>query len=144
MIEINWKDDHAILTGEQMDPALIFNCGQAFRFEEEETGIYGGIAYGRQIWCRKTGQGMELFPTTPKEVGQIWSAYFDLDFAIRQRMGVFLRMLFCKRRRSAALGFGFCARNLLRHSLPLFYPQITISRAFGASSKNYARWQGNK
>ena len=81
MIEIIWKEDCAILTGEQMDPALIFNCGQAFRFEqEEETGAYRGIAYGRQICCRKTQNGMELFPVTPEEMEEIWKGYFDLDF----------------------------------------------------------------
>lgn len=81
MIEIIWKDDCAVLTGEQMDPALIFNCGQAFRFEqEEETGAYRGIAYGKQIWCRKTPNGMELFPVTPEEMEAIWKGYFDLDF----------------------------------------------------------------
>ncbi len=80
MVEIIWKDDCAVLTGEQMDPALIFNCGQAFRFEQEETGAYRGIAYGRQIWCRKTPNGMELFPVTPEEMEAIWKGYFDLDF----------------------------------------------------------------
>lgn len=81
MVEIIWKDDCAVLTGEQMDPALIFNCGQAFRFEqEEETGAYRGIAYGKQIWCRKTPNGMELFPVTPEEMEAIWKGYFDLDF----------------------------------------------------------------
>ena len=80
MVEIIWKDDCAVLTGEQMDPALIFNCGQAFRFEREETGAYRGIAYGKQIWCRKTPNGMELFPVTPEEMEAIWKGYFDLDF----------------------------------------------------------------
>lgn len=80
MVEIIWKDDCAVLTGEQMDPALIFNCGQAFRFEQEETGAYRGIAYGKQIWCRKTPNGMELFPVTPEEMEAIWKGYFDLDF----------------------------------------------------------------
>lgn len=80
MIEITWKDGGAVLAGEQMEPSLIFNCGQAFRFEQEETGAYRGIAYGKQIWCRKTPNGMELFPVTPEEMEAIWKGYFDLDF----------------------------------------------------------------
>jgi N-glycosylase/DNA lyase len=80
MIEITWKDGGAVLAGEQMEPSLIFNCGQAFRFEEQEAGVYRGIAYGRQIWCRKTKNGMELFPVTPEEMEKIWKGYFDLDF----------------------------------------------------------------
>ena len=61
MVEIIWKKDHALLLGEQMDPQIIFNCGQAFRFTyDEKRRAYRGVARGRQIWCRKLENGGDL------------------------------------------------------------------------------------
>lgn len=81
MIEITWNKNTARLTGEQMSPEIIFNCGQAFRFlYDEKKRAYGGVAHGRQVWCREIENGMELFPVTPKQVEEIWRGYFDLDF----------------------------------------------------------------
>lgn len=144
MVEIIWKDDCAVLTGEQMDPALIFNCGQAFRFEREETGAYRGIAYGKQIWCRKTPNGMELFPVTPEEMEAIWKGYFDLDFCYPPEDARFSSDAVLREAAHAAPGFEFCARSLLRRSLPSSYPPITTLHAFGALLRNYASWQASR
>ncbi len=87
----------ARLTGEQMSPEIIFNCGQAFRFlYDEKKRAYGGVAHGRQVWCREIENGMELFPVTPKQVEEIWRGYFDLDFATRQRVRHLLGTRCCK------------------------------------------------
>lgn len=82
MVELSWaKEEHAYLIGEPMDPAVIFRCGQAFRFSyDSQMGAYGGIAHKRQIWCRKLENGMEIFPVTPEQIEEIWWDYFDLGF----------------------------------------------------------------
>ncbi len=91
MVELSWaKEEHAYLIGEPMDPAVIFRCGQAFRFSyDSQMGAYGGIAHKRQIWCRKLENGMEIFPVTPEQIKEIWWDYFDLGFCYTsQRNGI--------------------------------------------------------
>ncbi len=79
-MNINYDGDRAIISGEYINPFVVFDCGQTFRFERcGET--MSGIAMGKRITLRNTDDGLEIYPTTEVEISNIWSDYFDLDFS---------------------------------------------------------------
>lgn len=59
------------------DPAVIFGCGQAFRFQENE-GTWEGVAYGEKVTVRADGGDVVIGTSGPLPEKQ-WRAYFDLD-----------------------------------------------------------------
>ncbi|MCY6957004.1 DNA-3-methyladenine glycosylase family protein [Clostridium brassicae] len=56
----------------------IFDCGQCFRWREEENGNYIGVAFGKVIEVQKIDNDVILYNTTEDEFENIWSNYFDL------------------------------------------------------------------
>ncbi len=75
---------------EDFSPALIFGCGQSFRFEQMEPGLYRGVALGRELTLAETPQGVRLH-CTPQEYEAVWRAYFDMDLdyaAVRRAVAV--------------------------------------------------------
>lgn len=83
MIYATFHKGRALLTGERISPALVFNCGQAFRFDPFADG-YLGVACGRVLFTRETNAGLELSPVTPGEYATVWAHYFDaaLDYPV--------------------------------------------------------------
>ncbi len=57
----------------------IFECGQCFRWNEEEDGSYTGVALGKVINLRKEGENVYFHNTNLEEFKGIWHRYFDLD-----------------------------------------------------------------
>lgn len=54
------------------------DCGQSFRWEQEENGGFRGVAFDREVTARMCGG--ELYIIGGKiEDGALWSDYFDLD-----------------------------------------------------------------
>lgn len=62
-----------------LDLALTLDCGQAFRWEEEEDGSWSGAAYGRFLNIRKTDSGDFILKTSVEAFENVWHNYFDLD-----------------------------------------------------------------
>lgn len=58
--------------------ALTLDCGQCFRWKEEEDGIWHGFAGGRSVRVARTKDGLIFFGTTADEVNGFWADYFDL------------------------------------------------------------------
>ena len=72
------------------DPVRIFECGQCFRWNADESGVYTGVALGRVARLRQSG-GSIFISGTPEEFETVWHDYFDLgrDYGeIRQRLCV--------------------------------------------------------
>jgi N-glycosylase/DNA lyase len=59
-------------------PALIFECGQCFRFTPVEDGVYRGAAHGKVLTLTETSKGIEL-DCTQEDFDNIWSGFFDLE-----------------------------------------------------------------
>jgi len=68
------------------DLVRIFECGQCFRWNADENGVYTGVAFGRAARVRRVG-GSVFISGSLREFEEIWVDYFDLrrDYArIRQ------------------------------------------------------------
>lgn len=63
----------------EMNLDLTLDCGQAFRWNKDENGIWRGTAYGKSIGVKAADGGMEIYGSNVNEVKEIWCGYFDLD-----------------------------------------------------------------
>ena len=59
------------------DPVKIFECGQCFRWDADENGVYTGVARGRIARLRKEG-GSVYITSTLEDFDTVWRDYFDL------------------------------------------------------------------
>ncbi len=71
------------ITQEAIDPCLIFECGQAFRFNKVSRDTYFGVVEGRVLFVRKTKEGMDLYPVMRRDM-EFWREYFDLGSSYRK------------------------------------------------------------
>ena len=56
------------------------DCGQAFRWEETENGIWRGVAFDKYLELQKLANGtVVLYNTSKEDFENIWRHYFDLD-----------------------------------------------------------------
>lgn len=62
---------------DDFDLEKIFECGQCFRWNADEDGIYTGVAMGRAARIRKAG-GSFFITCSEKDFKNIWYDYFDL------------------------------------------------------------------
>ena len=70
------------------DLPRIFECGQCFRWNADENGVYTGVAFGRAARIEKRG-GEILISGSAEDFENIWRGYFDLGLdyaAIRQSL----------------------------------------------------------
>ena len=70
--------DSFVLIPPDFDPAETLDCGQAFRWEETDTGAWRGVAHGRELTITKEGDKLRLH-CTQEEFDRIWKNYFDLE-----------------------------------------------------------------
>ncbi len=63
---------------EDFDPIKIFECGQCFRWNADENGVYRGVAHGiaAKVW---TENGSVFISGTMADVQNVWHSYFDMD-----------------------------------------------------------------
>ncbi len=63
---------------EDFKPQLVFECGQAFRWNVDEDGVYTGIAYGipARVW---TDNGAVYILSEAGSYEKVWKEYFDMD-----------------------------------------------------------------
>ena len=61
---------------EELDIVKTFECGQCFRWNADENGVYSGVAYGypAKVWA-ENGE-VYIKSAAPEE---LWREYFDLD-----------------------------------------------------------------
>ena len=56
------------------------DCGQAFRWEETENGIWHGVAFNKYLELEKLADGtVVLYNTSKEDFEGVWLHYFDLD-----------------------------------------------------------------
>lgn len=55
-----------------------FNCGQCFRFNEINDGIFCGVAFGKVLKLCTNGENLVLFNTSQDDIDTYWNDFFDL------------------------------------------------------------------
>ena len=81
MFTAEFKNNNAYISvPDGLDLPHTLDCGQAFRWEETESGVWRGTAYGKYLELKKAEDGtLVLFNTTESDFNGIWRKYFDLD-----------------------------------------------------------------
>lgn len=81
MFKTEFKNNNTyILNLKAFDLPQTLDCGQAFRWEEKENGVWQGVAYNKYLELEKCEDGtVVLYNTTEKDFNEIWRKYFDLD-----------------------------------------------------------------
>ena len=87
-----FKHDNEIeITGPiDFDPAKIFECGQCFRWEPDNSGVYTGVVGNRVARIRSSGESI-FISCSLEDFETFWHGYFDLehDYAeIRSRLSL--------------------------------------------------------
>ena len=62
-----------------LDVGLSLDCGQAFRWSENEDGSWHGVAFGRAVNIAQNGEKMIVSGDVREGDEQIWTDYFDLN-----------------------------------------------------------------
>jgi N-glycosylase/DNA lyase len=57
----------------------IFECGQCFRWNHQDNGIYIGVAFGKVIELQAIDEDIAIYNTDLSEFNEIWLNYFDLQ-----------------------------------------------------------------
>jgi len=78
-LDYRCKNGHIELAGApDFAPALMFECGQCFRFDRTERGSYLGVAFGRPLEVTQAGE-MVALSCSEDDFLNIWWNFFDLD-----------------------------------------------------------------
>lgn len=78
MIEYKYKDEIIEFENKNFNPKHIFECGQAFRWKEEDDGSYTTVAFSRVINVSQNKDKIYIKNTSPEDFENIWISYFDL------------------------------------------------------------------
>ena len=74
-----YENKNTVFFAPGFSAALSLDCGQAFRWNRDENGMWHGVAYGRALTlCEKEGK-VTLFNVDEYEFNKIWKHYFDLE-----------------------------------------------------------------
>ena len=72
------RGEEIIIPAEDFDPALIFDCGQCFRFTPDESGRWSGVAFGKELSVKREGDEVHL-RTDEESFETVWRRYFDME-----------------------------------------------------------------
>ena len=84
-----------IIGADDFDLVKIFECGQCFRWDADEYGVYTGVAFGRAARLRSAG-GSLFISGTIEDFEKIWFDYFDfgrdyMEIRLTLRIDDFIR-----------------------------------------------------
>lgn len=81
MLDVNFKNNNVYINGiADFDLPHTLDCGQAFRWEEKENGIWCGVAFNKYLELEKQNDGtIILYNTSEDDYNNIWKDYFDLE-----------------------------------------------------------------
>ena len=65
------------IQNKNFDTRRTFLCGQCFRWSEDETGAFSGIAGGRSLTVTQSGDEVTLHGVSEQDI-PFWENYFDL------------------------------------------------------------------
>ena len=67
-----------LITADDFDLERIFECGQCFRWNADENGVYTGVAMGKAARIYRKGDSI-FISGTAEDFENIWYDYFDLS-----------------------------------------------------------------
>lgn len=76
---IAFKNLITIKNVDTLDLKNTLDCGQCFRWSENEDKSFTGVAFGRQITVRKNQNDLILENTNENDFLSFWAEYFDLN-----------------------------------------------------------------
>lgn len=62
-----------------LDIGQIFRCGQAFRFNPKENGVFCGVAYDKYVEFENKNNNLYIYGADMQDFENIWKKYLDLD-----------------------------------------------------------------
>ncbi|MCT4507467.1 MAG: 8-oxoguanine DNA glycosylase [Tepidibacter sp.] len=79
-MKIYEENNSVVVEGmKDFEPKHIFECGQCFRWNEEEDGSYTGVAFKKILNIKKEDDLVYFNNTNLEDFHNIWYKYFDLD-----------------------------------------------------------------
>lgn len=79
-MNISAEENKVIISNlKDFDVTHVFDCGQCFRFYQEEDNSYTGVAFGKVINVSKQGDKLIIDNTNLEDFNNIWKSFFDLD-----------------------------------------------------------------
>ena len=80
ILNIEFKNSNVYIKGiEEFDLPHTLDCGQAFRWKQDQNGVWSGVAYNKFLQLEKLCDGtIILYNTTKIDFENIWYDYFDL------------------------------------------------------------------
>lgn len=81
MFKWEYKNNNIYIEGiKEFDLAQTLDCGQAFRWEKNENGIWQGVAFNKYLELERLNDGtIVLYNTSKEDFNSIWCDYFDLN-----------------------------------------------------------------
>lgn len=79
MFKAEFKNSNVYISGiAEMNLAQTLDCGQAFRWEEQN-GVWLGVAFGKYLEIEIKDSVIILYNTTEEDFNNIWCDYFDFE-----------------------------------------------------------------
>ncbi len=80
------ETDQIFMNAPHFDPVKSFECGQCFRWHQQDDGSYTGVVSGKVLHVRIKDNTILLLGTSEQEFHEFWAHYFDLcrDYAAIQ------------------------------------------------------------
>jgi N-glycosylase/DNA lyase len=79
MFKAEFKNSNVYISGiAEMNLAQTLDCGQAFRWEEQN-GVWLGVAFGKYLKIEIKDSVIILYNTTEEDFNNIWCDYFDFE-----------------------------------------------------------------
>lgn len=123
--------DYAVKLSE-FDLAKTLDCGQCFRFDEGEDGIWSGIAPFGLLKMRQEGENVTFFDTDRERYEKLIAPYLDLDTDYAA-----IRDLLCADPTLAAAAAYACGIRIMRQQ-----PWETLCSFIISQNNNIARIKG--
>ncbi len=80
MLLISHKNNATIIeNADNFDLKKTFECGQCFRWNYDQDGIWRGIVNGKEISVKKENNAIIIYPCNEAEFNTFWYNYFDLE-----------------------------------------------------------------
>ena len=85
-----YGDGRTEIIDAELDPVKTFECGQCFRWNADDSGVYTGV-FGKRALRVRAENGAVTLSAGKAEFESVWRDYFDLDrdyAAIRAAVGI--------------------------------------------------------
>lgn len=76
---IKTKNGIKVYPVKDLDLAQTLDCGQSFRWKEQEDKSFKGVAYNKAVTMKLEGETLYIDNATKEDFEKIWKPYLDLD-----------------------------------------------------------------